>query len=152
MKGGRLMPFTKENVMKQHLSQDDISGFLAEGSEINGEIRFREVLRLDGKISGTIRSEGELVIGESGEVDAEVHVNILSVSGKVTGTFHVKEKMEIFPKGRVSGDLTIDKPNLLIHEGGVFEGNVDMSAGLRRDTQDDAARVADVEPIRRPGA
>ena len=145
------MPFTKENVMKQHLGQDDISGFLAEGSEINGEIRFREILRLDGKISGTIRSEGELVIGETGEVDAEVHVNILSVSGKVTGKFHVKEKMEIHPKGRVSGDLTIDKPNLLIHEGGVFEGNVDMSAGLRRDKDDDAARVADVEPIRRPG-
>ena len=148
------MPFSKEIVMKEHAGPDDISGFLAEGTEIQGEIRFRDILRLDGKISGTIRSEGELVVGESGEVDAEVHVGTLSVSGKVTGSFHVKEKMEIHSKGRVSGDLTIDKANFLIHEGGVFEGNVDMSAGVKREDKEDDAdpgKGAEVEPIRRPG-
>ena len=77
MKGGFVMPFAKENSMREHIGQDDISGFLAEGTEIQGEIRFKDILRIDGKVGGTIISEGELVIGETGEVDAQVQ-NLLA--------------------------------------------------------------------------
>ncbi len=152
MKGGFVMPFSKEALLKDHVAQDDISGFLAEGTEIHGEIRFRDVLRVDGKIGGKIISEKELVVGESGEVEADVDVGVLSVSGKVTGTIHVKEKLEIHPTGRVVGDITLEKPNLVIHEGGVFEGNIDMNAGKKKDARDTSPKDADVEPIRRHGS
>jgi len=147
------MPFSKESLLKDHVVQDDISGFLAEGTEIQGEVRFRDVLRVDGKISGKVISEKELVVGETGEVDADIDVGVLSVSGKVTGTIHVKEKLEIHPKGRVLGEVTLEKPNLVIHEGGVFEGNIDMNAGKRKDSRDAASRKeAEVEEIRRHGS
>jgi len=150
MKGEFGMPFSKESLLKDHVVQDDISGFLAEGTEIQGEVRFRDVLRVDGKISGKVISEKELVVGETGEVDADIDVGVLSVSGKVTGTIHVKEKLEIHPKGRVLGEVTLEKPNLVIHEGGVFEGNIDMNAGKRKDSRDASARKeAEVEEIRR---
>jgi len=153
MKGGFVMPFSKENLLKDHALQDDISGFLAEGTEIRGEIHFRDILRVDGKVTGKVISEKELVVGETGEVEAEINVGTLSVSGKVTGTFHVREKLEIHPKGRVVGDLTLEKPNLVIHEGGVFEGKIDMnaSAAPRREGKEGTGRGADVEPIRRHG-
>jgi len=149
MKGGFVMPFSKEALLKDHVAQDDISGFLAEGTEIHGEIRFRDVLRVDGKIGGKIISEKELVVGESGEVEADVDVGILSVSGKVTGTIHVKEKLEIHPTGRVVGDITLEKPNLVIHEGGVFEGNIDMNAGRKKDAHAASHKDAEIEQIRR---
>lgn len=152
MKGGFVMPFGKENTMRDPMGQEDISGFLAEGTEIKGEIRFKDLLRVDGKVSGKIVSEGELVVGETGEVEAEVSVGTLSVSGKVNGTVHAGEKVEIHPKGRVHGDITISKANLVIHEGGVFEGKIDMTAGPREHdrTEDDAEmRLAGVEPFRR---
>jgi cytoskeletal protein CcmA (bactofilin family) len=148
MKGGFVMPFSKDALLRDHVGQDDISGFLAEGTEIHGEVRFRDVLRVDGKISGKVISEKELVIGESGEVEAEVDVGILSVSGKITGTIHVKEKLEIHPTGRVIGDLTLEKPNLVIHEGGVFEGNIDMNAGKKKDSRDTTHKEAEIESIR----
>jgi len=150
------MPFGKDNPIKEHFTQSDISGFLAEGTEIKGEIRFRDVLRVDGKISGKIESEGELVVGESGEIDAEVQVGTLSVSGKVAGTMKVRDKVEIHSKGRISGDLTVDKPNLIIHEGAVFEGDVNMNAARKDTNQKNAApknpNIANVEPIRRESA
>ena len=148
MKGGLVMPFNKESLLKDHVVQDDISGFLAEGTEISGEVRFKEVLRVDGKITGKIVSEKELVVGESGEVEAEVQVGTLSVSGRVTGTIHVKDKLEIHPKGRVVGDITLEKPNLVIHEGGIFEGNIDMNAGRKKDVRD-AHKDAEIEQIRK---
>jgi cytoskeletal protein CcmA (bactofilin family) len=149
MKGGFVMPFSKDALLRDHVGHDDISGFLAEGTEIHGEVRFRDVLRVDGKITGKVISEKELVIGESGEVEADVDVGILSVSGKITGTLHVKEKLEIHPTGRVIGDLTLDKPNLVIHEGGLFEGNIDMNAGKKKDLQEGAHKEAEIESIRR---
>lgn len=155
MKSGFGMPFGKEsNVMRDHIGQDDISGFLAEGTEIKGEIRFRDILRVDGKVSGKIISEGELVIGETGEVEAEVRVGTLSVSGRLNGSISAVEKIEIHPKGKVHGDLSLNKPNLVIHEGGVFEGSIDMgtaAGGSTRDgAADDDAPRSTVEPFRKP--
>lgn len=149
--GGFVMPFTKDTGMRDHIGQDDISGFLAEGTEIKGEIRFRDMLRVDGKVSGKIISEGELVIGEGGEVEAEISVGTLSVSGRLKGSVQASEKVEIHPKGRVTGDLTLSKPNLVIHEGGVFEGNVDMGEAAQKSSRSmAAAEGGDVEPFRKP--
>jgi cytoskeletal protein CcmA (bactofilin family) len=153
MKGGFVMPFGKDSLVKEHIGQDDISGFLAEGTGIKGEIRFRDMLRVDGKISGKVQSEGELVVGESGEIEAEVQVGTLSVSGKVSGTMKVRDKVEIHAKGRISGELTVEKPNLVIHEGAVFEGDVNMNAARKDPNQKGAApktpNIAGIEPIRR---
>ncbi len=147
------MAFGKESLVKNHIGQDDISGFLAEGTEIKGEIRFQNILRVDGKISGKIESEGELVVGEHGEVDADVHVGILSVSGKVSGTMKVREKVEIHANGRLAGELTVEKPNLIIHEGAVFEGDINMTATRKENSKENPLKpvsVAGVSPIRRP--
>lgn len=151
MKGGFVMPFGKENVMREHIGQDDISGFLAEGTEIKGEIRFKDILRIDGKVGGTIVSEGELVIGETGEVDAEVRVGTLSVSGRLTGKVHATEKVEIHAKGRVVGDMNLASPNLVIHEGGVFEGTIEMGSKGEghADNLDAESTLPNVEPFRR---
>lgn len=154
MKSAFSMPFGKEiNAMRDQIGQDDISGFLAEGTEIKGEIRFRTILRVDGKISGKIVSEGELVIGESGEVEAEVRVGTLSVSGNLTGSVNATEKVEIHPRGKVHGDLALAKPNLVIHEGGVFEGNIDMGKAGRPETNggdvEEEAPRGTIEPFRK---
>jgi hypothetical protein len=82
-------------------------------------------------VSGKIVSDGELVVGEQGEVEAEINVGTLSVSGRVTGTVHASEKIEVHPKGKVFGDLSLEKPNLIIHEGGVFEGKIEMGDATR---------------------
>jgi cytoskeletal protein CcmA (bactofilin family) len=49
---------------------EDLNGFLDEGTEVNGELRFRDALRVDGRIKGRIVSDNTLIIGESGQVEA----------------------------------------------------------------------------------
>ncbi len=115
---------------------EDISGFLGEGTVISGEIRFPEILRVDGKVTGKLISEKELVVGETGEVEAEIEVGTLSVSGRVSGTIRIKERITIHPHGRVQGELILEKPGLIIEEGGVFEGNIDMNTARKRDLKE----------------
>jgi len=115
---------------------DDISGFLAEGTVINGEVRFPDILRVDGKVTGKLCSEKELVVGETGDVEAEIEVGVLSVSGRVSGTLRIKERITIHPHGRVHGDLIMEKPGLIIEEGGVFEGTIDMNASRKHELKE----------------
>jgi cytoskeletal protein CcmA (bactofilin family) len=79
------------------------------------------------------------VVGETGEIEAEVNVGTLSVSGRVTGTVRASEKIEVHPKGKVFGDLSLEKPNLIIHEGGVFEGKIEMGGASRASSSGEGA-------------
>ena len=106
----------------------DLNGFLGEGTVISGDIRFPDILRVDGKVTGKITSERELVVGETGDVEAEIDVGILSVNGRVAGTIRVRERVTIHPKGQLRGELFLDKPGLIVEEGGVFEGTIEMSS------------------------
>jgi cytoskeletal protein CcmA (bactofilin family) len=110
---------------------NDLSGFLGEGTVISGEIRFPEILRVDGRITGKLYSEKELVVGETGEVEAEIDVGILSVSGRVSGTIRVRDRVTIHARGRIQGELILEKPGLVVEEGGIFEGTIEMGAGRK---------------------
>jgi cytoskeletal protein CcmA (bactofilin family) len=114
----------------------DLSGFLGDGTIISGDVRFPEILRVDGKLTGKITSEKELVVGESGDVEAEIDVGILSVNGRVSGTIRVRERLTIHPRGQVRGELIMDKPGLVVEEGGVFEGTIEMSSERKRELKE----------------
>ena len=106
---------------------EGFGGFLTEGTEIDGEIRFNEELRVDGKIGGRILSEkGRLFVGESGEIEAEIRVGTVSISGTVTGTLEATVRVEIHATGRFYG--SIHAPALIIEEGAIFEGQCEMEA------------------------
>ncbi len=103
----------------------DIRGFLGDGTEINGEVRFSEILRVDGRVSGKVISEnGSLLIGESGYIKASIEAGTVSVSGVVEGTITARIKVEIHSKGKVYGDVFT--PNLVIEHGAVFDGKCHM--------------------------
>ena len=64
------------------------------------------------------------MIGEKAVVEAEVSVSIAIIMGKVNGTIDATDRIEIYPPGRVSGD--IQAPVISIDDGGVFNGNCTM--------------------------
>ncbi len=101
-----------------------VSGFLDKDTEIHGDIKFKENFRIDGVFKGKILSGNGLIVGESGDVEAEIEVNSISVNGRVKGSIKAKEKIEVFSRGRVSG--TIITPKLIIEEGAFFQGSCQM--------------------------
>lgn len=103
------------------------SGYIGPGTEIEGVVRFNDVLRVDGKITGRVVSEKELVVGETGHVEGEIEVGSLSVAGRVHGQVAIRSRMEIHPGGRVTGELFLETPHLVVEDGGAFEGNIRMT-------------------------
>jgi cytoskeletal protein CcmA (bactofilin family) len=103
---------------------EDLNGFLDEGTELSGELRFRDVLRVDGRVKGRIVSDKTLIIGETGQVDAEIDCGVVSIRGRVTGTVRGRQRIELLSGCRVLGTLV--SPKLVIEDGAFFQGDCRM--------------------------
>ena len=101
-----------------------LNGFLDKGSHLKGELAFEETFRIDGKFEGKIPSGGELILGDSAEVEGEIHVERVSINGAFKGSIHATERVEIHPRARVTAQ--IQTPVLSIEEGAFFQGSCAM--------------------------
>ena len=119
-------------MFKNAAVQGDLNGFLDAGSHMNGELSFEDTFRIDGKLTGNVVSEGDLIVGEHGEVDGEIKVRRVFVSGTVRGILRAAEKVEVTSTGKVSADLYT--PSLTIEDGAFFQGSCAMErpAELKR--------------------
>jgi cytoskeletal protein CcmA (bactofilin family) len=66
------------------------------------------------------------VVGEGAHVRASINIDRVLISGGVHGHVDVKERLEIFPTGKLVGN--VKTPIFVIMEGGIFEGTSRMGA------------------------
>ncbi len=117
-----------------------ISGFIDRDSEIIGDIKFKENFRIDGVFKGKILSGNGLIIGETGEIEADIDVVSIAINGRVKGSIKAKERIEIFSKGRVIGSVA--SPKLIIEDGAFFQGSCQMEMkALDSKTRDSEAKI-----------
>lgn len=117
-----------------------ISGFIDRDSEIIGDIKFKENFRIDGVFKGKIVSGNGLIIGETGEVEADIDVISIAINGRVKGSIKAKERIELFSKGRVIG--SVSAPKLIIEDGAFFQGSCQMEMkALDSKTRDSEAKI-----------
>lgn len=102
----------------------DFAGFIDEGAELNGELRFKSIFRVDGQVKGKIFSESELHIGEKGLVEAEIEIGSVFINGIFRGKILARNRVHIHASGKVFGE--IETPILVIEEGAIFQGNCKM--------------------------
>ena len=113
--------------MKKERKVDSISTFLGADSTFEGAIVFQGTIRVDGKVSGKISSKGgTLIVGEKASIDADVSVSVAVVMGEVNGTIDARDRIEVYPPGRIGGD--IQAPVISVQPGGVFNGSCAMKA------------------------
>jgi cytoskeletal protein CcmA (bactofilin family) len=113
--------------MRKRKKSESISTFLGSDSYIEGVLEFQGIIRLDGKVKGKIHStQGTVIVGEKAVIDADMLVDGAIIMGEVNGTIDAREKIEVYPPGRVNGD--INAPSITIDSGATFNGNCGMKA------------------------
>lgn len=118
----------------------EVNGFLDAGSHMKGELHFEDTFRIEGKLTGSVVSKGQLIVGHRGEIDGEVRVERVYISGTVRGTLRVGERVEITSTGRVLADLYT--PSLTVEDGAFFEGRCSMQKQGEEPAKADGSKVA----------
>lgn len=118
------LPVVRRNTERVELDFGDIRAFLGEGTRFNGELRFAGTVRIDGHLEGKLVYGEVLIIGERGEVKAEIAVGSVEVSGQVEGSITARQRVELRRGSRVAG--RIRTPCLVISDGAVFDGKCEM--------------------------
>ena len=87
-------------LVKSEPSNSDF-GWIGRGIEVKGDITFADRLQVDGKSIGKLTSDsGTLIIGESGQIEAQIDVGVCVVHGTVQGNLIARSKLEIRRTGR----------------------------------------------------
>lgn len=115
------------------MEKTDIKAFLGPGSLFEGKLSFDEMVRLDGRFVGEIRSSDILVVGDTAEVEGDIHVGSLVLSGNFKGNIVASQRVELLYPARVDG--VIETPLLKIDEKVVFNGEIKMTELAKKDAE-----------------
>ena len=92
--------------------------------KIEGEIQGSENLQVEGRFKGTIKLAGDLYIGPTGVVDADIEADNVVVHGQLNGNVLARKQLQIQSSGKLVGDCTAQ--SIDIKEGALFEGRSKM--------------------------
>jgi len=103
-----------------------VDSVIGPGLVVKGELHSRGTLRIDGNVEGKVSADASVVVGEKGDVKAEVTAAQVIIGGTVHGKVIGREKVEILSTGRLYGDVTTKAAKFVVSEGVIFEGCVTM--------------------------
>ena len=79
---------------------------IAGGTEIEGNVRFRGNVHIEGCVKGNISSnDGKLQLIEGSNVEGNVTAADILVNGKVVGDVYATEKLKLSQKAEIQGDV-----------------------------------------------
>jgi len=110
----------KHNASEENMANTVIGSSIVIDGEISGE----EDLVVQGTVKGKILIKQNLLVDNSGVVEADIQTANIAIDGQVTGNIIASERVELRSEARMIGD--IKAPRILIADGATFKGNVDM--------------------------
>jgi cytoskeletal protein CcmA (bactofilin family) len=117
-----------------------LTAFIDQGSEFEGKLSFKETVRIDGAFKGEIQSENTLIVGETGEIHAQIRSRTVMISGTVEGDVTASRQLVLHKTARLTGNA--ETPSLVIEEGAVFNGQSKMTPPEREARKLEAVKDA----------
>lgn len=96
---------------------------LGAGATLRGDLRSQGNVRLDGTFEGTLEIDGNVLVGETAKITADIHAKNVSIAGAVRGDVSGK-KVQLLRTARVWGDITAAA--ISTEEGAFIDGKITM--------------------------
>jgi len=94
--------------------------YLSPGTVIEGNIVSSEVLRLDGKVKGDVRTTARLYLGPESVIEGNITAVDAEVAGKILGTIECRGQLTIKATCVIDGDIVTRSLN--VESGSSFNG------------------------------
>ena len=97
---------------------------IGSNSETEGTFTSSGNVRMDGKFTGSLEIAGNILVGESADIHADINARNISIAGTVRGNV-AGNKVQLLRTGRIWGDINASA--LTTEEGAFIEGKVTMT-------------------------
>ena len=102
-----------------------ISSIIGADMVVDGNIRAKEAVHVEGSVTGDVETEGALIISSSGKVKGNVKGSSIIIGGSLEGDLTSSGRTEVASTGRVIGN--IKTKSLVVDENAVFQGQCVMN-------------------------
>ncbi|MBQ4397978.1 MAG: polymer-forming cytoskeletal protein [Bacteroidales bacterium] len=106
------------------IMESSVRNLLGNGTTIKGDIESNGDIRIDGHLIGSLKSNGKVVIGQTGIMEGDLTCKQAEVAGVVKGNINTEELTALKSTSKVEVDLTTKQ--LLIEVGAQFTGKCVM--------------------------
>ena len=110
---------------------DAMNSTIGDGSVFEGKFYISGSLKIDGKFEGEIKTDEELVVGESGKVKTDIIAKSVVIAGTVIGNIKAYDEIRLLETGKVLGDIIA--PSISIDKGVVVSGSIIITGGHKKD-------------------
>ena len=100
------------------------TSLLSKKVNIVGDIQGNEDLHVEGRFKGSIKITGNIFVGQTGLVEADIEADNIIIQGKIHGNVLARKQLEIQSLGELIGDCSAQ--SIDIKEGAIFEGRSKM--------------------------
>jgi len=138
----RPIPTTSSSSVRNSIGFDTVLG---PTSTIKGDLRTEGNLRLDGEFTGNLDIGGNVLVGETARISADIDAANVSIAGTVRGNV-TGNKVQLLQSARVWGDIIAT--SFSMEEGAFIDGKISMPDGNDTDKTpaDDAPLMIEANP------
>lgn len=120
--------------MPNHINSDTV---------IEGSIKAKGNLRIDGKVTGTLECQGRIVIGASGVIEGDIRCENAEIEGSLQANITVTDLLSLKSTAKVQGDIITKK--LAIEPGATFTGSCSMGGVVKDISSSNAGQSREEE-------
>jgi len=114
---------------KEKQQQDLERNIIGKNTSIVGDVISQGDFRIDGKVEGTIKTTGRVVIGKLGTASGKVECSNADIEGKFSGELLVNNLLTLKSTAKISGDVVISK--LSVEPGAEFNATCAMKGSVK---------------------
>ncbi len=119
----------KKEMIKQNETNSGAVNIIGVGTVITGDIQSKGDIRIDGTLSGAVKTTGKVVVGQSGTIEGDVECSNADVAGSLNAKITVAKLLSLKATAKLTGDLITNK--LAIEPGAAFTGHCSMGAVIK---------------------
>jgi cytoskeletal protein CcmA (bactofilin family) len=116
---------------------------IGEKVTMNGTLTVEGNIVINGEVEGSVTCSGQLMVGKTGRVKADLDVGSAVIGGWVEGRVTAKERVELQTDSHLRGD--IHAKSFVIQDGCFFQGNCTMG-----EAHEKRNRLKAIEETERP--
>lgn len=102
-----------------------ISSIIGADMVVEGNIRAKDTIRVEGNVTGNVETEGSLILSATGKIKGNLRGNNIVIGGVLEGDLVCGGKTEVISTGKVLGNM--HTKSLIVDENAVFQGQCVMN-------------------------